>query len=59
MDGAMKLSIPKGSNEANVAVTLIKSGRPWLGYSLVIICRLLWCFTVAGLVVLGMRYGLR
>jgi hypothetical protein len=55
----MKLSIPTSNEEANVAMTLIKSGRPWMGYSLVIVCRFLWCLTVIAVAVVGMIYGLR
>lgn len=57
MGRAMKLSIPTKTDEANVAVTLIKSGRPWMGYTLILVCRALWCLTVIGLAVLGWAYG--
>jgi hypothetical protein len=57
MSRAMKLSIPTRDNEANVAVALIKSGRPWMGYSLVIVCRALWCLTLLAGAVLGAIYG--
>lgn len=59
MGRAMKLSIPTKADEANVAMTLIKSGRPWMGYTLMIVCRALWCITVIGLAVLGTIFGLR
>jgi hypothetical protein len=55
----MKLSIPTKTDEANVAVTLIKSGRPWLGFSLVVVCRALWCLTVLAMAIIGIVYGLR
>lgn len=55
----MKLSIPTKTDEATVAVTLIKSGRPWMAYSLVIVCRALWCLTVIALAFAGIAYGLR
>lgn len=54
----MKLSIPTKADETNVAVTLIKSGRPWMGYTLIIVCRALGCLTVIGLAVLGKAYGI-
>lgn len=57
MGWTMKLSIPTINSEANVAVTLINSGRPWLGFSLVIVCRVLTCLTVIALAVLSMSYG--
>jgi hypothetical protein len=59
MGYAMKPIVLIRTDEANVAVTLIKSGRPWMGYSLFVFCRLLTCLTVVGLAVVGIIYGLR
>lgn len=55
----MKLSISPKDNEANVAVALVKRGHPWLAYSLVIACRMLWALTVIGLAIVAAAYGVR
>jgi hypothetical protein len=59
MDYAMKLPIPTKADESNVAVALIKSGRPWMGYTLMVVCRVLWCMTIVGLAIVAAGYGLR
>ncbi len=53
----MKLNLPTRDNETAVAVALIRSGRPWLGYSLVLLCRFLTSVTVAGLAILAWVSG--
>lgn len=58
MGRAMKLNIPTRDNVANVAVTLIKSGRPWMGYSLMMVCHAFTCLSIA-LAAVGCLYGLR
>lgn len=54
----MKLPISRKTDESNVAVTLVKSGRPWMGYSLVVVCHVLWCITAICLAVAA-SHGLR
>lgn len=59
MDYAMKLSIPTKADESNVAVALIKSGRPWMAFSLMVVCRTLWSLAIIVPAITAAVYGFR
>lgn len=59
MGRAMKLPILTKTAEANVAVELIKRGRPWMGFSLMVISRVIGLLIAIAFATLGAIYGLR
>lgn len=59
MGNAMKLPIPRKSDDTSVALALVKSGRPWMGYTLTIICHALGCLGAIACAILIALYAHR